>query len=212
MLFARDSRRDHSLPCVTVGRLLESYARTGEEDLFCRISSTIQPWLERRLRTVAGSGRIDRDAVVAAVLRRIYLYSSNFRFQGSRAFECWLSAIVRNAVRKAFRDRMNHTRSLDRIPEPADGRRTDPLHITLLREEACEYERAWIFLLRLCARQIARTPPEEHSVLDSHHCRGMSFREIAERDGERPNRIAGKVRRARGRFIRDLVRTLGPWR
>lgn len=217
MLSTSKSRRDHSSPCAAspcaaAGRLLESYARTGEEDLFRTISRTIQPWLERCVRTAAGNGRIDRDEVVAAVLRRIYLYSSKFEFQGSRAFECWLSTIVRNAVKKAFRNRMNQMRSLDRVPEPADGRRNDPLHITLVREKAREYERAWFFLLRLCARQIARTPREEHAVLDSHHCKGMSFREIAEKEGERLERIAGKVRRARGRFIRDIVRTLGSWR
>jgi len=209
--FASESLRDQSPPCAVAGRLLESFARTGEVDLFCTISRTIQPWLERCVRTVAGSECIDRDEVVAAVLRRIYLYSSKFEFQGSRAFECWLSAIVRNAVKKTFRNRLNRMRSLDRVPEPADGPRSDPLHITLLREQAREYEEAWVFLLHLCARQIARTPREEHSVLDSHHCRGMSFREIAERDGDRPERIAGKVRRARGRFIREIVRTLGPW-
>ncbi len=211
LLTRRESRGDQPRLYAAAGRLLESYGRTGKEDLFFKVSRALRPWLEEYVRNAARNGPVDPDEVIAVVLTRIFLYSSSFRFQGGRAFQCWVSAIARNAVKKAFRSQMRNARSLDRIPEPADERRFDPSRITVLREEAREWERAWFLLLLLCMRQIARTPRDEHSILFSHHCRGMSFRQIAEKVGERPDRVAGKVRRARGRFLRDLLRTLGPW-
>lgn len=207
----QDSPRDDAHLCVLAGRLIERYGRTGEESHFLDASRALSPWLERLIGRIAGRGTIDQEEIAGAVLTRIFLYSSRFRFQGGPAFRCWVVAIVRNAVRQFFRDQASRARPLDRVPEPADERSADPLRLVLLREEAESYARAWTLLLGLCVMQIGRTPRFEKAILDSHHCRGLSFREIAARSGERMDRIAGMVRRARSRFLRGVTRSLGGW-
>jgi DNA-directed RNA polymerase specialized sigma24 family protein len=178
----------------------------------------IHPWLLARASALAGRGRVDPEEVAATALTCIFLASRTFRFRGPEAFRGWMLVIVRNTVRKTFRTVSAGVISLEGIPEPEDRRRLDPAALVSCREEAEAGKRAWCLLALLCTESVvsrsspaAGNRPLDRLILEWHHCRGMTFREIGRRLGRRPEQVGGMVRRARQKIIAYLVRTLASW-
>jgi DNA-directed RNA polymerase specialized sigma24 family protein len=196
--------------CRNAGHLLESYRISGEEELFERFHSLLFPRLIRDARAIAGNGRIDPEEAASLALASVFFANGRYRYRGHAAFQAWLRVILINTVRKIYRLQARH-RSLERVPEPADRGAGDPARIYAQREEGRFVRRAYGLIAVLCWLEVDGLEREERAALIRHHCRGETFRQIGSGTGQPEARVAGKIRRARERVCRSVLRILSRW-
>ncbi|MBL8840862.1 MAG: sigma-70 family RNA polymerase sigma factor [Planctomycetes bacterium] len=190
--------------------LFADYRASGRPETFRLLVEELAPRLLPLVRgRLRKSGRrVEAREVVDDAFAQVFRRSASFHDRGPGSFVKWFLAIAENLVKQEARATHRRDRRERLAARPEVDRAADPFTLLLAEEEEWLARATWAHLRRLALEAVAKLPRGHWRLLVDFARDGLTYTELAQREGLPRSALVMRIQRARKRVVAHVRRRL----
>ena len=190
--------------------LFADYRASGRPETFRLLVEELAPRLLPLVRgRLRKSGRrVEAREVVDDAFAQVFRRCASFHDRGPGSFVKWFLAIAENLVKQEARANHRRDRRERLAARPELDRAADPFTLLLADEEEWLARATWAHLRRLALEAVAKLPRGHWRLLVDVARDGLTYTELAQREGLPRSALVMRIQRARKRVVAHVRRRL----